>query len=81
MGQIEHSIRQTFTAPFRLFSKPDLDVGVAQRIGDMIESIEMLRKCFDCAVHSACDCQNVCDSEFHDGVSVRWARMFSCLNN
>jgi hypothetical protein len=47
----------------------------------MIESIEMLRKCFDCAVHSACDCQNVCDSEFHDGVSVRWARMFSCLNN
>jgi hypothetical protein len=42
LGEIEHSIRQTFAAPFRRLLKTGSGVGVAQCVGDMIESIEML---------------------------------------
>lgn len=41
LGQIEHSIRQTVAAPFRLLLKPRSLVEVAQCIGEMIESIQM----------------------------------------
>jgi len=39
--EIEHSIRQTFAAPFRRLLETGSGVGVAQCVGDMIESIEM----------------------------------------
>jgi hypothetical protein len=70
-GQIEHSIGQTFAAPSRLLLEPGSGVGVARRIGYMIESVEMYSKRFDCEGQLGVRCQNVCESEYHYSIRVR----------
>jgi hypothetical protein len=73
LGQIEHSIRQTFAALSRHLLVPGTGVEVTQPPGDMIENIKMLRKRFDCTGKLGVRCRDVCDSDCHDAIGALWA--------